>query len=125
METLADPAHRQTTLEPREGLFGLFGWNTVSKDAKQVRECHYTILNAFFRLSELFFIHLPPPPHTHTQVVITANEFDAIAVNQSTRMPAVALPSGISSLPPEVSWETLDNLSTRYCSCRSAPYTLA
>ena len=50
LETLADPAHRQTTLEPREGLFGLFGWNTVSKDAKQVRECHYTILNAFFRL---------------------------------------------------------------------------
>ena len=36
LETLADPAHRQMALEPREGSFGLFGWNTVPKDAKQV-----------------------------------------------------------------------------------------
>ena len=51
--------------------------------------------------------------HTHTthtytyQVVITANEFDAVAVNQSTGIPAVGLPTGTSSLPPEVSCVTL------------------
>lgn len=44
METLADPAHRQMTLEPREGLFGLFGWNTVSKDAKQVRSAIISVV---------------------------------------------------------------------------------
>ena len=62
--------------------------------------------------------HTPHTPHTHThththtthtyQVVITANEFDAVAVNQSTGIPAVGLPTGTSSLPPEVSWVTFD-----------------
>ena len=35
------------------------------------------------------------------QIVITRGEFDAIAVNQSTGIPAVALPGG-TFLPPEV-----------------------
>ena len=34
--------------------------------------------------------------------MITADEFDAVAVHQSTGLPAVALPSGTSALPPEV-----------------------
>ena len=42
------------------------------------------------------------PSHPSNQIVITAREFDAISVNQATRIPAVALPSGTSSLPPEV-----------------------
>ncbi len=65
-----DRVNRQVALEPREGPYGLFGWNSVPRNAKEV--------------------------------VITASEFDAIAVNQSTKLPAVALPSGTSSLPPEV-----------------------
>lgn len=36
------------------------------------------------------------------QVVLTSTEFDAIAVNQSTSYPAVSLPLGTNSLPPEV-----------------------
>jgi twinkle protein len=35
-------------------------------------------------------------------VVITGAEFDAVAVHQATQVPAVALPSGNLSLPPEV-----------------------
>ena len=38
----------------------------------------------------------------YLQVVITAGEFDAVAVHQATSLPAVALPSGTTSLPPEV-----------------------
>ena len=70
LETLTQPVHRQVSLEPKEGSYGLFGWNTVPSDAKEV--------------------------------VMTAGEFDAIAVNQSTEIPAVALPSGATSLPLEL-----------------------
>ena len=56
----------------------------------------------------------------HLQIVITAGEFDAIAVHQATSLPAVALPSGTTSLPPEVcigiySQES-SHLSTKNCS---------
>ncbi len=61
---------RQVTLEPKEGPYGLYGWNTVPQSAKKI--------------------------------VITAGEFDAIAVNQTTKLPAVALPNSASILPPEV-----------------------
>ena len=37
------------------------------------------------------------------QVVIAGSEFEAVAVHQATQVPAVALPSGTLSLPPEVS----------------------
>eukprot|EP00794_Sanderia_malayensis_P018240 gene18240-20059_t len=37
-----------------------------------------------------------------TQVVITSSELDALAVHQATGVNAVALPNGISQLPPEV-----------------------
>lgn len=70
LETLTTTDQRQTALEPREGPYGLYGWNTV--------------------------------PQTAKELVITAGEFDAIAVNQTTKLPAVALPNGTSSLPPEV-----------------------
>ena len=36
------------------------------------------------------------------QLILTANEFDAIAVHQSTGLPAVSLPLGSSALPLEV-----------------------
>jgi twinkle protein len=36
------------------------------------------------------------------QIVITASEFDAMAVHQSTGLPAVSLPVGVSLLPPEL-----------------------
>ena len=39
----------------------------------------------------------------HTEVVLTASEFDAMAVHQATRLPAVALPKGDSTLPLKVS----------------------
>ncbi|KAL5479694.1 hypothetical protein EMCRGX_G023254 [Ephydatia muelleri] len=69
METVVDRSDRQVVLEPKDGSYGLFGWNTVPAGAKEI--------------------------------VITRGEFDAIAVNQSTGIPAVALPSG-TFLPPEV-----------------------
>ena len=34
--------------------------------------------------------------------MLTSTEFDAIAVNQATSYPAISLPMGINSLPPEV-----------------------
>ena len=34
--------------------------------------------------------------------MVTADEFDAMAVHQSTGLPAVALPRGVSMLPPEL-----------------------
>ena len=36
------------------------------------------------------------------EIVLTANEFDAIAVNQATGLRAVALPKGDSVLPQQV-----------------------
>ena len=39
----------------------------------------------------------------HTEVVLTASEFDAMAVHQATGLPAVALPKGDSTLPLKVS----------------------
>jgi hypothetical protein len=36
------------------------------------------------------------------EVVITANEFDAMAVHQETGLPALALPKGDSILPQKV-----------------------
>ena len=38
----------------------------------------------------------------HTEVVLTASEFDAMAVHQATGLPAVALPKGDSTLPLKV-----------------------
>ena len=35
-------------------------------------------------------------------MVLTANEFDAMAVYQATKMPALALPNGYHNLSPEV-----------------------
>lgn len=58
------------TIEPRQGFLGLFGWNTVHPEAKEV--------------------------------VLVKTEFDAMAVNQSTSFPAISLPLGTNSLPPEV-----------------------
>ena len=34
--------------------------------------------------------------------MVAGGEFDAVAVHQSTGLPAVALPSGITKLPSEV-----------------------
>ena len=34
--------------------------------------------------------------------MLTSTEFDAIAVNQATSYPAISLPLGTNSLPPEV-----------------------
>ena len=36
LETVAEPMHRQTALEPKEGVYGLFGWNTIPNEAKKV-----------------------------------------------------------------------------------------
>jgi len=66
----ADSSDSNFTIEPRQGFLGLFGWNTVDPDAKEV--------------------------------VLTSTEFDAIAVNQATSYPAISLPLGTNSLPPEV-----------------------
>lgn len=38
-----------------------------------------------------------------TEVVLTCSELDAMSVFQETKAPALALPSGFSSLPQEVS----------------------
>ena len=38
----------------------------------------------------------------HTEVVLTASEFDSMAVHQATGLPAVALPNGDSTLPLKV-----------------------
>ena len=41
-------------------------------------------------------------PHGATEVVLTEGEFDAMAVWQATHRPAISLPNGCRSLPPEV-----------------------
>ena len=38
----------------------------------------------------------------HTEVVLTGSEFDAMAVNQATGLPALSLPKGDSTLPLRV-----------------------
>lgn len=48
----------------------------------------------------LFGMHTVP--ESATSVVLTEGEFDAMAVHQATGMPAVSLPNGASSLPPDV-----------------------
>eukprot|EP01083_Nonionella_stella_P238747 836449_1 len=48
----------------------------------------------------LFGFHLVPA--TATEIVLTEGEYDAMAVFQSTGRPAVSLPNGCNSLPPEV-----------------------
>ena len=44
-------------------------------------------------------------PTNAKEIVLTADEFDAMAVFQATSCPAISLPLGLSSLPPEVSYE--------------------
>jgi twinkle protein len=41
-------------------------------------------------------------PSRAREIVLTADEFDAMAVYQATLFPAISLPLGLSSLPPEV-----------------------
>lgn len=41
-------------------------------------------------------------PSMADSIVLTEGEYDAMAVNQSTGLPAVSLPNGCRSLPPEV-----------------------
>jgi twinkle protein len=41
-------------------------------------------------------------PSDVKEIVLTADEFDAMAVYQATSFPAISLPLGLSSLPPEV-----------------------
>ena len=50
------------------------------------------------------------------QVVLTSTEFDAIAVNQATSYPAISLPMGINSLPPEVGVVDAPSVKCRCCS---------
>lgn len=45
-------------------------------------------------------------PSDAREIVLTADEFDAMAVYQATSFPAISLPLGLSSLPPEVSAKT-------------------
>lgn len=66
----SDSSDSCIAIEPRQGFLGLFGWNTVDSEKKEV--------------------------------VLTSNEFDAIAVSQSTMYPAISLPMGTNSLPLEV-----------------------
>lgn len=66
----SDSSDSCIAIEPRQGFLGLFGWNTVDSEKKEV--------------------------------VLTSNEFDAIAVSQSTMYPVISLPMGTNSLPLEV-----------------------
>ena len=36
VEGVGEASQRQTALEPAEGAPGLFGWNTIDKEAKEV-----------------------------------------------------------------------------------------
>ena len=58
-------------------------------------------------LTSLFGWHTVPADAK--EIVLTADEFDAMAVYQATSFPAVSLPLGLSSLPPEV-WTTMCSL---------------
>lgn len=89
VERVGEASQRQVALEPSEGSSGLFGWNTISSDAKEV-------------CASAAGVSLSLLPTYCVQVVITGTEFDAVAVHQATEVPAVALPSGNLSLPPEV-----------------------
>ena len=42
VEAISESLPRQTALQPPEGVSGLFGWNTISKDAKEVQPTHYS-----------------------------------------------------------------------------------
>ena len=48
--------------------------------------------------------------------MLTSTEFDAIAVNQATSYPAISLPMGINSLPPEVGVVDVPSVKCRCCS---------
>ncbi|KAJ8598647.1 hypothetical protein CTAYLR_003098 [Chrysophaeum taylorii] len=48
----------------------------------------------------LFGRHVVPPDAT--EIVLTEGEFDALAVRQATGRPALSLPNGAASLPPQV-----------------------
>ena len=65
-----------------------------------VLKCTLHILNFRHGLPSLFGWHTVPADAR--EIVLTADEFDAMAVYQATSFPAVSLPSGLSSLPPEV-----------------------
>ena len=41
LETVAEPLHRQTALQPKEGVYGLFGWNTIPNEAKEVTVLYF------------------------------------------------------------------------------------
>ncbi len=41
-------------------------------------------------------------PHDAEEVIITEGEFDAMAVHQATGLPAISLPNGCRSLPPQL-----------------------
>ena len=39
VERMGEVGQRQVALEPKEGSTGLFGWNTITGDAKEVCVC--------------------------------------------------------------------------------------
>ena len=56
VERVGEGSQRQVALEPAEGSPGLFGWNTISSDAKEVRRyivCKLTCTVSVFARSVL------------------------------------------------------------------------
>ena len=119
METLDTPPSRQTAVEPRQGQPGLFGWQTTHPSAREVWPLRHTHTHTHTRTrtqhahtthAHTHHTHTHAHAHTHThtlvpsspQIVLTAHAFDAMAVHQSTGLPAVSLPAGHTHLPLEL-----------------------
>ncbi len=56
----------------------------------------------YFRMNFACLFGLNTITSRHNEVVLTGNELDAMAVAQVTKLPALALPKGDSSLPLKV-----------------------
>ena len=100
METLDTPPSRQTAVEPRQGQPGLFGWQTTHPSAREVWPLRHTYTDTCTHTHTHTHTHTPVP--SSPQIVLTAHAFDAMAVHQSTRLPAVSLPAGHTHLPLEL-----------------------
>lgn len=48
VERVGEASQRQVALEPSEGSSGLFGWNTISSDAKEVGASSAAITHCLF-----------------------------------------------------------------------------
>ncbi|XP_030630152.1 twinkle mtDNA helicase [Chanos chanos] len=82
---------------PGSGLRGVKLLSAAVKDGAQVVYTEATVPKSS-GYHNLFGLHLVG--HRDVEVVLTGREIDSMAVSQATSLPTVALPRGVSCLPP-------------------------